>query len=198
MGISSSTLITDPDSSATVPPATSTTMPDPDKRVPGGTTTTTPATSGNLDALVMAVNTKLPGLSPSLPEPDPSQRVTLPSINSNPLASVNSTATPLSVPDPSNVLPVETSPNTPAPVTNLAVPKLNVALLHQKLQEAKARQLNMVPAGNIADKELPPIAEIVGNKAKVTEQSQNDAVPEPTVSAYPQVLIKRESHSYFT
>ncbi len=196
MGTSSSTLITDPDSSATVPAAASTTVPDPYNSVLGGTTTHTPAPLGNLAALVLAVNTKLPAPSPSLPEPNPSQRVPPPSINSTPLPSINSTATPLPGPDPTKVIPVVTSTNTPAPVANVAVPdpsnihlqtpsqeatalelklqaaklKLNVTLLHQKLQEAKARQLNMVPAGNIADKELPPIAKIVANEAKVTEQ----------------------------
>jgi hypothetical protein len=125
----------------------------------------------------------------------------------------------VAVPDPSNIIPGGITTDTPAPLPNVApihkvdnihlqTPsqeataldlklqaaklKLNVALLHQKLQEAKARQLNMVPAGNIADKELPPIAKIVANEAKVTEQSQNEAVHEPTVSAHPQVLIKRE------
>ena len=64
MGKSSSTLITDPDPSGSVPTATSTTVPNPYNSVPGGTTTNTPAPLENLASLVLAVNTKLPAPSP--------------------------------------------------------------------------------------------------------------------------------------
>jgi hypothetical protein len=66
--------------------------------------------------------------------------------------------------------------------------KLNVALLKQKLQEAKALQQKNLLAGNIVDKEQPPIAKIVAHKAKATEHTQNEAVHGPTAGANPQVL----------
>jgi hypothetical protein len=194
-----------PDPSNVIPGVTSTNtpapvanvaVPDPSNILPGGTSTNTPAPVANV--AVPGPSNILPGGTSTI-APAPVSNV--------------------AVPDPSNILPGGITTDTPAPLHNVApilmvdnthlqTPsqeatalhqklqaaklKLNVALLHQKLQEAKARLLNMVPAGNIGDKEHPPIAKIVANEAKVTEQLQNEAVHEPTVSAHPQVLIKRE------
>ncbi len=194
---------------------TSTSITDPSTMKPDGCTTNTPGPLENVAPVVAetltaqsepsSVLTDSPSTSTTaattITQPDPSNYGKDP-FTCTPGGITTNTPEPLGYVAPlvMNTLtsvPIPSAISTDGPSTSDTAPtapklKLNVALLHKKLQEAKARQLNMVPAGNIADKELPSIAEIVGNAAKVPEQSHNDAVPEPTVSADPQVLIKRE------
>jgi hypothetical protein len=172
--------------------ATTITQPDPSEIVkdpftctPAVITTNTPGPVPNVSATALAINT-------DVTTPDAAMTVL----------------------DPTNILPGETTTDTPPPLANLApilmgdktdLPapsqdataldlrlqsaklKLNVALLHKKLKAAKARQLNMVLAGKIVDKQHPPI-----------EHTNNPGVLEPTVSVNHQVICKREKHSYFT
>jgi hypothetical protein len=172
--------------STSVPAATSSTDPDPSTSVPAATSMIVT----NVTATAMAINTNVSAPSAVTTGPEP--------INIQAGETTNHTPAPLA-----NLAPILMAANTDLPTPSqdetalhlklqAAKLKLNVALLHKKLQEAKAQQLNLVLAGNIVDKQHPQIAKIGANEAKGTEHTKNPGVHEPTVSAHPQVFYKRE------